>query len=199
MLDNNSLPQTLGLAHMKIEDFGELQARYQALTISKRAQMVLADATPALEAAARILTALAEMKECKQAFDKLRRNSMLMGKLRPSDARVALMDSSCDFIGETARKLASWRKALERLAQGEAVGKENNKEFIRINEPLAIVIAGTFGVSNYISIVQLALMEISKLDSQNAAKYSAMTAEIRRCATVLSDYENASAFQSIIH
>ncbi len=198
MLQDTQTGSQHGLAHMKIEDFGLLQARYQPMKVSARAKAVLEDAQPALQVAERVLNALSSLTETKASFDKLRKNGMLMGKLRPSDARVALMDSSCDFIKETTRKLATWRKTLERLAAGEGVGADSQKDYIRSDEPVALAVAGAIGISNFISIVQLALMDISKLDSKNAATYSVMTAEIRRCATVLSDYENAAAFQSLV-
>lgn len=199
MLQNNPMKQTSNISNMKIEDFGLLQSRYQSLTLANRAKAVLADAEPALQAADRILTQLAEQKESKQAFEKLRRNSLLVGKMRPSDAKVALMDHTCDFLKETARKLATWRKTMERLSAGEAIATENNKEFIQGDQPLALAVSGCMGISNYISIIQLALMDISKGDSKNAGKYASMMAEIRRCATVLSDYENASSFQALVH
>lgn len=180
-----------GLSRLKIEDFGELQARYQALSLSERASHVLADACPALQMAERIFSELSTHASCKELLDKLRKNSMLVAKLRPSEARVTLMDDSCDFMKETLRKLAIWRKTMERLASGEAIGYNGSKEFIRAEEPLALTIAGTFGISNYLSIGQLVLMELSKMEGNKKKEYASMTAEIRRCATVLSDYENA--------
>jgi hypothetical protein len=183
---------------MKIEDFGELQLRYQPLAPGARATAVLADAHVALQVAERVLTKLSERSDCKQFFDKIRKNSMLIGKLRPSDARVALMDSSCDFIKETLRKLGAWRKTLERLAAGEGIAKDKgNKEYIRSDDPISLSVAGSTGISNYISIVQLVLMDVSKAE-KNAPEYATMTAEIRRCATVLSDYENAASFMSLV-
>lgn len=198
MPQSNVQTENPGLSNMKIEDFGELQLRYQPLAPGARATAVLADAHIALQVAERVLTKLSERSDCKQFFDKIRKNSMLIGKLRPSDARVALMDSSCDFIKETLRKLGAWRKTLERLAAGEGIAKDTgNKEYIRSDDPISLSVAGSTGISNYISIVQLVLMDVSKAE-KNAPEYATMTAEIRRCATVLSDYENAASFMSLV-
>jgi hypothetical protein len=198
MPQSNVQTENPGLSNMKIEDFGELQLRYQPLAPGARATAVLADAHVALQVAERVLTKLSERSDCKQFFDKIRKNSMLIGKLRPSDARVALMDSSCDFIKETLRKLGAWRKTLERLAAGEGIAKDKgNKEYIRSDDPISLSVAGSTGISNYISIVQLVLMDVSKAE-KNAPEYATMTAEIRRCATVLSDYENAASFMSLV-
>lgn len=198
MLQGNASPAH-GLAGLKIEDFGELQARYQSMKLKERAKAVLSDSKPALEVAERIFSDMSRQEDCKEVFDKLRKNSMLIAKLRPSDARVALTDGSCDFLKETLRRLAAWRKTMERLADGEAIAIRGNEEFIRADEPLAIAISSAVGISNYISIVQLALMELSRKDEAQKAKYASITAEIRRCATVLSDYENASSFHSVVH
>jgi hypothetical protein len=199
MLYGYTYSYPLGSCHMKIEDFGHLQTRYQSLTLASRAAAVLADAEPALQTAERILGTLAESKQTKEAFDRLRKNSLLIGKMRPSDAKVMLMDSTCDFVAETTRKVGAWRKTMERLSKGEAIMMENNKEFISMEQPLAMAVQACMGLSGYIAIVQLALTEMAKLDAPNANKYASMTSEIRRCATVLSDYENASSFQAMVH
>lgn len=199
MLSSNAAKMSQGLLNLKIEDFGELQARYQAMRLSDRAKAVLSDAEPALKTAERIFSELGANDACKQVFEKLRKNSALIAKLRPSDARVALMDGSCDFLKETQRRLATWRKTMERLAGGEAITSSGNREYIRAEEPLAIAIVSALGISSYISIVQLVLMELSKSDEAAKLKFASMTAEIRRCATVLSDYENASSFEKVVH
>jgi hypothetical protein len=69
---------------------------------------------------------------------------------------------------------------MERLSKGEAIMVENNKEFISMEQPLAMAIQACAGLSGYIAIVQLALTEMGKLDAANANKYASMTSEIRR-------------------
>lgn len=203
MLQTNAATQASGqsasLASLKLEDFGQLQARYQALSIAERAKAILVDAKPALEVAQRIVATLAAQDDSKKIFDAIRNNSMLIGKMRPSDARIALSDKSCNFLDETARKLAAWQKTMERLSQGEAIGTQGGKEYIKSDEPLALSVSSAGSISSYISVVQLALMEISRKDKSNASKYASMIAEIRRCSTVLSDYENASLFHALVH
>jgi hypothetical protein len=198
-MQNSAAIQSSGLSSMKLEDFGQLQVRYQALPIAARAKAILEDAAPALQTAQRIIAGLNDQPDMKKIFDKIRKNSMLIGKMRPSDARVALMDKSCDFLKDASHKLSAWQKTMERLSQGEAIASEGGKEYIKSDEPLALLVASTGSISSYMSIIQLALMEISRADKANAGAYVSMTAEMRRCSTVLSDYENASLFHTLVH
>src|SRR5690606_37331956 len=77
---------------IKLEDFGKLQARYQAMQLSPRAQAVLADAETALKTADRILANLGNHKRIGEVFDSIRQNSVITGKMRPSEAKNMLMD-----------------------------------------------------------------------------------------------------------
>lgn len=183
------------LISMPLEDFGQLQARYQGLPLANRAGTVLKDAAPALQAAEHILQSLSSHPDVKQLFASVRKNSMLIGKMRPSEAKNMLMDSSCDFIEGTLHKLAAWKKTMERISSGESISKENGKEFIPNTAPLALAIIGSTSIGNYLSVVQLALMELSKKDTSHATT----VAEMRRCSTVLSDYENACGIDKIVH
>src|SRR4051812_39047316 len=85
---------------MKLVDFGQLQERYQSLKPASRAAAVLTDAEPALAAAERILKDLSSQAAIKQAFDTIRKNSLLTGKMRPSEARTMLTEGE-DFIEGT--------------------------------------------------------------------------------------------------
>lgn len=200
MLQGSLSIQASTISDMKIEDFGELQSRYQALSIAERAKTVLEDAQPALKTARRVIDTLKQDKNMKSIFDKMRKNSMLIAKIRPSDARTALMDKSCDFLSETSHKLAAWEKTMERLSQGEAISSnQGGKEYIRADEPLALLVSGAGSISHYTSIIQIALMDLSRKSKAGSTDFSAMTAEIRRCSTVLSDYENASLFHTLVH
>lgn len=189
----------LSTTSIPLEDFGQLQARYQSLPLTGRASAVLKDAAPALQTAEDILKSLADSHNIKLIFAKIRKNASLTGKMRPSDARDLLMDNGSDFIDGTRRKLAAWQKTLERISNGEDIVSENDREYIPIDAPVALAIAGTSQVSNYLSIIQLALMELSKSDAKNSDKYRDMMSGIRRCATVLSDCENASDISKAIH
>jgi len=178
-----------------LEGFDVLQSRYQALGLAGRAQEVLKDAEPALQAAEHVLNLLSEHPSSKKLFTGLRGNSLLIGKMRASEAKNMLMDASCDFIEGTRHKLAAWRKTIERLGSGEAIMSEGGKEFIPGHAPLALALIGNACVSNYLSIIQLAFAELAKTDST----YSATISEIRRCATVLSDCEVASGIDKLVH
>lgn len=177
---------------VKLEDFGELQARYQKLGLAKRAESVLYDAEPALQLAEDILGKLADSKPVQQALGNIRKSAPLIGKLRPSEAKNILMDSSADFIESTRRKLAAWRKTLERLQGGEAIVVVGGKEALPGDSPLALAIMGNSSVSSYLSIIQIVLGEAVRVDGKNASHYAKTTAQVRRCATVLSDCEIAS-------
>lgn len=184
---------------MKLEDFGELQTRYASMKIGARAAAVLEYADAALQTAERILKTLSSDANSKQAFNNIRKNALLLGKMRPSEAKALLMDGNDDFLGGTSRKLAAWRKTMERISQGESIAKEKDHEFIPSDAPLAMAIAGCYGISNYISIVQLALGELAKIDTKNADSYKSSITEIRRAATVLSDCEHASGIDKLVH
>jgi len=180
---------------LPLADFGALQTRYQALRLASRAEAMLKDADPALQAAEQLLDVLSAHPECKKLFVSLRANSLLIGKMRPSEAKNMLTDTSCDFIEGTRHKLAAWRKTMERLGQGEAIMSEGGKEFIPGHAPLALAILGNACVSNYLSIIQLVLAELAKIDEE----YKSTVAEIRRCATVISDCEVASGLDRMVH
>lgn len=184
---------------MKLEDFGTLQARYQAMPLSKRAETVLADADIALRTADRLIAALAGHKKIEEIFDKIRKNSVTTGKMRPSEAKNILIDSSNDFLDVTRHKLAVWRKTMERISQGEGIVHERDGEYISSHMPLAMAIASASTVTSYLSIVQLAYSELAKLETENAHKYSMDAAKVRRCATLLSDCENAASFSTVVH
>lgn len=177
---------------VKIEDFGELQARYAMLSLTKRAEAVLYDAEPALRTAEDILVKIAGNKHVQQALVNIRKSLPLIGKLRPSEAKNILVDPGNDFIESTRRKLAAWRKTMERLKAGEGIEISGGKEILPGNSAVALAILGNSSVSSYLSIVQVALGETVRLDGKNASAYAKTTAQIRRCATILSDCEIAS-------
>ena len=184
---------------MQIEDFSVLQSRYQSLTLAKRAEVVLDDAGPALQAAENVLNKLSQQQHLNQALANIRKNATLIGKMRPSDARNTLLDPSINFIEATQHKLAAWSKTMRRLSLGEAIISADGREFIPGDAPLASAIAGNACISNYLAMVQLIWSELVKINSANAGSYNSVIAETRRCATVLSDYENASAITTSVH
>jgi len=187
------------LAAMKLVDFGQLQARYQAQSLTMRAEAVLEDAEPAMKTAERILSMLAGHPQIEQAFASVRKNAFLTGRMRPSEAKMLLMDASGDFIEGTRHKLAAWCKTMQRLAQGEDIARNgSNKEYIPAQAPLALAIAGSSGISNFLSVLQLSLAELAKLDGKNAAAHAAHVAELRRCATLLADCEHASGIHAAV-
>lgn len=175
---------------MQIENFGDMQTRYQIMPLANRASAVLSDAEPALTAAQRILGNLATQPKLLQAIGNLRKNSLIISRIRSSEAKTTLMDASIDFIQITARKLMQWHKTLCLISQGKAqatIMKEN------IPEHLAIA-----GGSGYLALVKLIIPELSRLDKNNQEVYDAMLAEIRRCTTILSDCECASDMNSVV-
>lgn len=184
-----------GALALKIEDFGAMQARYQAMPITSRASAVLADARPALAVAEHILSAISSHAKLKQAVKHLRANHMLIAKMRVSEAKTVLLDDSNDFIQTTQQKLAAWRKTLSRIADGQmkATPIQDN-----LPEHLAVAMAGIVSVSAYLSILKLIVPELAKLDAARAQEYESMLVEIRRCATVLSDCECASGLNSVV-
>jgi len=201
MMQNNthSVSPLSPLLAAPLEDFGHLQERYQSLGLARRAATVLLDAEPALQTADRLLTSLAAHSKITPAFDRVRKNHVLTGKMRASEAKNLLVDDNDDFIEATRRKLAAWRKTMERLAQGEDIVSGQDKEYIPSTAPLALAIAGIASISSYLSIVQLALAELVKIDARNAKRYTSSMAEIRRCATLLSDCEHASGIHTLVH
>lgn len=197
MLHNPHYPTRL--IAIPLEDFGLLQARYATMSLATRAQTVLVDAEPALQAAERILVSIADHAQINAVFDHLRNNHALVGKMRASEARQALADTSNDFIQVTRHKLASWRKTMERISLGEGIARNAaSKEYIIGNEPIALAVAGISSLSSYLAIVQLAIGELAKRDTTNTG-WAMNLAEIRRCATVLSDYEHASNLTTQVH
>jgi hypothetical protein len=197
MHSNN--PSRTHTAAIPLMDYEKLRQRYQSLGPAGRAAAVLEDAAPALGIAEDILQKLQASNAIKQTFANVRRNSMIAGKMRPSDARDLMLDSNSDFIAATLHKLAAWRKTLERLSLGEGVVMEAGRETIAGTSPMAMALGGNSCVSHYLSIVQLALTELLKTDRKNAVTLRTQLSEIRRCATVLSDCENASAFAGLTH
>jgi|GEM_PF-2137749 len=183
-----------------LEDFGVLQSRYQNVKLAERARMVIADAEPALKAAERILDLISQNAHAAKAFQSLRANHALVGKMRVSEARHSLGDSTVDFVQITRHKLAVWRKTMERVANGEGIAVNSaGKEYIPGSEPVALAIASIVGISNYLSIVQLAIGEVAKLDNSDINYWQTSLAEMRRCATVLSDYEQAACLVGQVH
>jgi hypothetical protein len=197
MYDNQEA--TISFDAMKLEDFGKLQERYQTLGLAHRAGAMLADAKPALSMAETILGTLSSTVKTKQLFDSIRKNSLLIGKMRPSDAKVTLMDNGNDFIDVTRKKIAAWRKTMERLSMGEGIVVENSQEFISSREPVCAAIGSVTALSNYLSVVQIAIGELVKTDADNAPYYNSMITKIRRCATLISDCENASCLTAQVH
>lgn len=186
--------------NVPLKDFGELQTRYQSLGLAKRASAVLTDAAAALQVAEAALAAMAASPHTKKAFAQLRQNAMLAGRLRASEAKNLMLDGSDDYIEVTRRKLAAWKHNLERLSQGEGIiARDDGRESLDPHAPLALALAGSASISNYLLIAQLALGELTKLDEKHAPDYTSRVVEIRRCATVLSDCEHASGLQALAH
>lgn len=192
----NARPSLLSLP---LENFEHLQARYHAMPLAERAARALADAGPALEAAEAILLQLAAGHKMKPLFESLRGNAALTGKMRGSEAKTALMDGNADFLDASRKKLSSWRKTMERLAAGEGIMGESGTQHIDAQAPVAAAILGGASVSGFLSIVQIALAEMGKADTEHAAVYSSNIAKIRRCATILSDCDNAASFIGCLH
>lgn len=184
---------------MKLEDYGALQARYHSLKLSHRAGAMLADAKPALAMAETILSALANMPKSKQLFDKLRQNAQLVGKMRPSDAKTTLIDSSADFLDITRKKLSAWKKTIERISMGEAIIVEGEHEYISSRDPLYAALLGICSLSSFLSIIQLAIAQQAKNDPENSSYYNSMVTNMRRCCTLISDCENAAGMARLVH
>jgi hypothetical protein len=184
---------------LALEDFGALMARYQPMPLAKRALAVLHDAEPALKTCEQLLTELSGHAKIAQVFDAVRKNPALTGKMRPSEAKNVLMDTGSDFIASVLHKLGAWQKTLQRIGQGEGVAMQNDKEYISSDMPVAMALFSVNALDSYLAVIQLALMELEKTDAKNATQHKSSIAKIRRCATLLSDYDNASALRAVIH
>jgi hypothetical protein len=54
-------------------------------------------------------------------------------------------------------------------------------------------------LESYLAVIQLALMELAKIDEKGASHHQSNIAKIRRCATLISDYDHASSLRTVIH
>ena len=174
---------------MKIENFEAMQARYQMLPLAGRALAVITDAKPALTIAQRILTDLSKQPKLKQALANLRNNSILIARIRASEAKSSLMDESVDFIHTAEQKLDIWNKTLNTIANGNTkatLEKNNSNEKHIVN------------ASGYLSLIKLVVIELASLDKNNQPAYDTMLSEIRRCTTILSDFECASELNNVV-
>ncbi len=191
--------RTTDILSAPLEDFGALQKRYQSMAIPKRARAVLDDAEPALHMADHVLQSLQGNPKIRIILDAMRKNSVLTSKMRPSEARNMLMDGHSDFMDVARRKLQAWRKTMERLADGEGVISESGIEYVPGHSPVALAFACISTTAQYLSIIQLAITELAKTDARHAEKHRASLARIRRCATLISDCENASGIAKQVH
>lgn len=204
MANSSNAPQPKvviqSLNALKLEDFGNLQKKYQSMSLPQRAQTVLSDSDLALRTADRILSQLSSNPRIDEVFERIRRNSTVMGKMRPSEAKNILIDTTADFIDVARHKLAVWRKTMERISQGEGILYDHHrKEYISSHVPLALAISSASMACVYLSVIQLVYHELEKLDSKNEQHYKQEAAKIRRCSTFLSDCENAACFREIVH
>ena len=186
-------------ALLALEDFSKLQARYQTLGLAERAKAVLKDAKPVLQTAERILSSLAAHPGVKQIFTDIRKNPALVGKMRPSEAKTILLDDSNDFIVSALHKLTSWRKTMERVSQGEGIVNDKGREYIPGTMSVAMALLSVSTVDAYLAVIQLALMEMAKKDPARAGDHQSNIVKIRRCATLISDYDHASSIRALIH
>ena len=184
---------------LPLEDFGQLQKKYQSLPLPKRAVAVLADAEPALKGADEVLQQLITTPRVRQIFENMRKNPAITGKMRPSEARNTLIDGNADFIDMARRKLQAWRKTMERIGSGEGVISEQGMEYLPNHAPVALAFACISTTESYLAIVQLALAELARADEKNAAKHRSNLARIRRCATLIADCEHASGIAKQVH
>ncbi len=175
---------------MKIENFGELQARYQMLPMANRASAVISDAEPVLTAAQRILANLSKQPKLQQAISNLRNNTATISRIRASEAKTALLDDSIDFIKVASQKLELWHKTLGLIATGDT-----KATLVKDKLPEHHSVASGSG---YLSLIKLILMELSSVNKDNRSEYDSMLAEIRRCTTILSDCECASELNSVV-
>lgn len=198
-MTNNSPTTPSVLAVLALEDFGKLQDKYRSLGLAARAHAVLDDSSVVMQVAFQILNDLTQHPKTKQAFMAIRADMMLMGKMRPSEAKTVLMDDGADFIGATTHKLLAWQKTMARISQGEGIVKEKGEEFIPNRVAVAAALASVGAIDGYLGVIQLVLTELSRLDEKNADTHKSYLAKIRRCATLISDYDNASLIRSAVH
>lgn len=184
---------------LPLVDFGQLQQRYNSMKLAKRAETVLADAEPALKMATDILTKLQANAKTANVLETIQKNPAIVGKMRPSEAKNMLLDEHKNFIETTCHKLAVWRKTMERVAAGEGVVADKEREYISSHLPVAVAVSSIGAISAYLAIVQLTLAELAKTDGKNAAKYQSDLAKIRRCATFLSDCDLASSISVMVN
>jgi hypothetical protein len=183
----------------KIQDFGSILDRYQALPLAGRARVMLDDGRYALDVAEKIVKEVAEHDAVKTLFDRLRKNAMLLGRMRPSEAKNALQDHGSDFPAVTIQKLAAWAKTAERLSEGEGIVTGKGGEYIPGNQPVAAAIMSMCSLGGYLSVIQLALDELCRMEPEKKMHYQSNIVKIRRCATMLADCEHASAVGLAVH
>lgn len=175
---------------MKIEKFGDMQTRYLALPLNGRALAVLSDVEPAFSVAKQILESLQHNVNIGKAVANLRGNSLVVSRIRSSEAKSALMDETVDFVKTTIHKLEKWQNIVKQIAQGKT-----KAYIVKNNIPEQFVVAGGSG---YLSLLKLVIPELAKLDANNKRDYDLMLGELRRCATILSDCECASELNSVV-
>ncbi|MDX1974066.1 MAG: hypothetical protein SFT92_00135 [Rickettsiales bacterium] len=199
MLNSTELSKQNQMTMLPLEDFGVLQQRYQSMKISRRAITVLEDAKPALQMVDALLASLSKNPKIFMAIDHIRKDVLLTAKMRASEAKDVLLDDHQDFIETTQHKLGAWRKTMERLASGEGVIHNEREEYIPAHVPLAAAIVKLNTIGSYLSIIQLTLGELTKLDGAHAEIHQANIIKMRRCATFLSDCELASSISLLVH
>ncbi len=175
---------------MKIGNFSDMQNRYQMLPLTSRASAVISDAGQASAAVQRILEQLAGQDDLKQAIANLKHNSITIARIRPSEAKTALMDDSINFVDMTAKKLDMWQKILQNIAIGKVhatIVQDNFSQYVTLA-----------GVSGYLAMIMLIIGELGKLNEAKRSLYDSMLGELRRCTTVLSDCECASEFNKVV-
>lgn len=184
---------------LSLPDFGKLQDKYQSLSIAARAHAVLGDSAAVIEVALGILGDLSTHPKMPQALVAIRSNAALIGKMRHCEAKSMLLDESTDFIDATVRKLLSWQKTMERISHGEGIAIERSGEYISERMPVAGALISAGGTDNYLAVIQLLLTELARIDSRHAAAHRSNLAKIRRCATLISDYDNAASLRGLVH
>lgn len=175
---------------MPINNFGDLQMKYLSLSVPNRAAEVLSDAEQAFNIISDILAELAKEQKTVQAISNLRKNDLIISRIRPSEAKSMLMDDSLDFINLTSKKLSNWYKFLQSVSNGNA-----RATIIQRN------LLGQYSItsiSNYLALVKLIIPEITKLDSANKDNYDSILASLRRAITIISDCEYASELNSVV-
>lgn len=183
---------------LPLQDFGKLLERYQPMTVNQRARAVLEDVKAAHDAAESILVELAKHAKMKVALEHLRKNVVVMGKIRASEAKNALMEEGGDFLATTRNKLAAWIKTMDRIAQGEGISKDKGDEFIARSEPVAIALFSLSATGGYLSLIQLALAELAKIEPERTSQHQSTAVHLRRAATIMGDCEAASALAACV-